>query len=64
MRLEVTMNTPQKQFILMSHAAVITLILPLFGFSSEWINNTNSIPASIIHPTLSAEVLHQQVLPL
>lgn len=49
------MNTIQKQFILISHAAAITLVLPFFGYSTRWLNNGNTMPASVIHPSHQLE---------
>lgn len=49
------MNTVQKQFVLISHAAAITLALPFFGYSIQWLNNANTIPASVIHPSHQIE---------
>ncbi len=49
------MNTVQKQFILISHAAAITLALPFFGYSIQWLNNANAMPASVIHPSHQIE---------
>lgn len=53
------MNTLQKQFILMTHAAAITLALPFFGYSIQWLNNTSAMPASVIHPNhqLGAQIM-------
>lgn len=56
MRSVTAMNTVQKQFILISHAAAITLALPFFGYSIQWLNNANVMPASVIHPSHQIEV--------
>ncbi len=49
------MDTVQKQFILISHAAAITLALPFFGYSIQWLNHSNAMPASVIHPSHQIE---------
>lgn len=53
------MNTLQKQFVLVSHAAAITLALPFFGYSIQWLKHTSAMPASVIHPShqLGAQIM-------
>lgn len=49
------MDSLQKQFILISHAAAITLALPFFGYSIQWLKNPSALPASVIHPSHQVE---------
>lgn len=49
------MNSVQKQLMLISHAAAITLVLPFFGYSLQWLNDSSAMPASVIHPSHQTE---------